>query len=268
MSKLDNHRARKRFGQNFLHDNNVIQRIIRSIKPKNDQQLIEIGPGQGALTEHLLEYGCQLTAIELDKNLLPILTDKFGLKDNFRLLEGDALKFDFQSLYANERPIRIVGNLPYNISTPLIFHLLRLGPRVLDMHFMLQKEVVDRMASPPSQKSYGRLSVMTQYYCQVQPLFDVAPAAFHPAPKVTSSIVRLTPYQHPPHTADNVTNLESILRSAFSQRRKTLRNALKGIIDDAQFSSLEINPQRRPETLSIEEFIALSNSLPSDGCSP
>lgn len=193
MSELYQHRARKRFGQNFLHDAGVIHRILRAIHAREGQRLLEIGPGQGALTEGLLGSGARLDVIELDQDLIPLLKLKFGLESRFSLHQGDALKFDFASLVESGEKLRVVGNLPYNISTPLIFHLLEYAPVIEDMHFMLQKEVVERLAATPGGGDWGRLSIMVQYHCRVEHLFNVGPGAFNPPPKVDSAIVRLTP---------------------------------------------------------------------------
>ncbi|MBV1787330.1 16S rRNA (adenine(1518)-N(6)/adenine(1519)-N(6))-dimethyltransferase RsmA [Marinobacterium sp. D7] len=256
------HKARKRFGQNFLHDAGIIRRILREINPKPGQHLVEIGPGLGALTEELLTEAGALEAVELDRDLIPVLRTKFfRYEDNFRIHEADALKFDFSSLRQDERPLRIVGNLPYNISTPLIFHLLSFSGLISDMHFMLQNEVVDRLAAQPGENHYGRLGIMAQYYCQVEKLFLVPPGAFQPAPKVDSAIVRLTPYQQLPMVAKDVNMLQEVVRTAFSQRRKTLRNNLKPLIDAATLEALGIDPQLRPERLSLAEFISISDAI-------
>lgn len=256
------HKARKRFGQNFLHDHGVIRRIIRAIAPHESDHLVEIGPGLGALTEELLAEAGALDAIELDRDLPPILRTKFfTYGDNFRIFETDAMKFDFASLCEDGRRLRVVGNLPYNISTQLIFHLLSFSGRIEDMHFMLQKEVVDRMAAGPGENNYGRLGIMAQYYCKVEPLFVVPPGAFNPAPKVDSAIIRLTPYQTLPIEAQDVTILQDVVRTAFSQRRKTLRNNMKGIVDSDTLEALGIDPSLRPERLGIAEFVRISDHL-------
>ncbi|GGB83865.1 ribosomal RNA small subunit methyltransferase A [Marinobacterium zhoushanense] len=256
------HKARKRFGQNFLHDVGIIRRILREINPKPGQHLVEIGPGLGALTEELLAEAGALDAVELDRDLIPVLRTKFfRYEDNFRIHEADALKFDFSSLRQDERPLRIVGNLPYNISTPLIFHLLSFSGLISDMHFMLQNEVVDRLAAQPGENHYGRLGIMAQYYCRVEKLFLVPPGAFQPAPKVDSAIVRLTPYEQLPMVAKDVNRLQEVVRTAFSQRRKTLRNNLKPLIDAATLETLGIDPQLRPERLSLAEFIRISDAI-------
>jgi 16S rRNA (adenine1518-N6/adenine1519-N6)-dimethyltransferase len=255
------HRARKRFGQNFLHDQGVIHRIARAINANADHHVVEIGPGQGALTADILTSGCLLDAVELDRDLIPILQQRFAAEPRFRLQQGDALKFDFASLQDSDEKLRVVGNLPYNISTPLIFHLLDQHQLISDMHFMLQLEVVNRLAATPGNKSYGRLSVMTQYYCQVYSLFEVPPEAFNPRPKVQSAIVRLTPHKQLPHPANSIETLQTVLRTAFNQRRKTLRNSLKTQISSDQLEALNIDPIARPETLSLQQFVAISNSL-------
>ncbi|WP_323845663.1 16S rRNA (adenine(1518)-N(6)/adenine(1519)-N(6))-dimethyltransferase RsmA [Microbulbifer magnicolonia] len=257
------HRARKRFGQNFLVDENIIERIVRAIGPKETDNLVEIGPGQGAITRLLLQRCPSLTAVELDRDLIPLLQFKFRDYPEFTIVEQDALKFDFCTLTkdtgAGERMLRIVGNLPYNISTPLLFHLLSFKGKVQDMHFMLQKEVVDRLSATPGTKSYGRLSVMVQYHCRVQGLFPVPPQAFRPAPKVESAIVRLVPHAELPYPARDEQLLERIVNVAFQQRRKTLRNALKPLYPDLDTEQLPVDAGRRPETFSVQEFVQLAN---------
>lgn len=257
----DTHRARKRFGQNFLQDQGIIHRITRAIHPAERDHIVEIGPGQGALTEDILPSGCQFDALELDRDLIPLLQQRFAQHKNFRLQQGDALTFDFSSLQSTDEKLRVVGNLPYNISTPLIFRLLSQQHLIQDMHFMLQLEVVNRLGASPSNKNYGRLSVMVQYYCQVEPLFEVPPESFSPRPKVQSAIVRLTPHQTLPHPVDDTETLQTLLRTAFNQRRKTLRNSLKSVIDSEHLQSLGINPTARPETLSLEQFANISNAV-------
>ncbi len=254
------HRARKRFGQNFLNDTMVINNIIRHIRPEPGQLLVEIGPGMGALTEELLVHGGgQLNVVELDKDLIPILRTKFFNYPDFHIHEGDALKFPFDSLVPEGQKLRLIGNLPYNISTPLIFHLLEFAPKVSDMHFMLQKEVVDRMAAGPGEKAYGRLSIMVQYHCRVTPLFTVPPSAFTPRPKVDSAIVRLEPYAEKPVTAQSVKLLERVVRTAFNMRRKTVRNALAEFADETQLKALAIDPSTRPETLALADYVRVAD---------
>jgi 16S rRNA (adenine1518-N6/adenine1519-N6)-dimethyltransferase len=253
---VNRHQPRKRFGQNFLHDPDVIGRIVDAIDPRADQHLVEIGPGQGALTESLVAAGCRLDAIELDRDLVPNLKQRFGARPNFQVHEADALRFDFSSLAAPGETLRVVGNLPYNISTPLIFHLLDYAPHIRDMHFMLQREVVNRLAAVPGGKAWGKLGVMAQYYCQVDALFEVPPGAFNPPPKVVSGIVRLQPRTADPEQA---LRLRRVVRAAFSQRRKTLRNTLRDLVDVQQLEQLGIDPTARAETLTLQQFIAISD---------
>ena len=266
------HQARKRFGQNFLHDQGIIRHIVACIRPKPEQKIVEIGPGLGAITEHLLASAGHLDVVELDRDLLPHLRISFAsYGDNLRIHEADALQFDFSSLNVatldtkeqtkGKQLLRIVGNLPYNISTPLIFHLLSYTDLIEDMHFMLQKEVVLRLAAGAGTNNYGRLSIMAQYFCRVDNLFEVPPEAFDPRPKVDSAIVRMAPYSQLPHTADDFKHFEQLVKSGFAQRRKTLRNNLKGIADDQQLQSLGIDPSIRPERLTVAEFVAISNLL-------
>ncbi len=255
------HRARKRFGQNFLHDNRVIDNIIGHIKPQQGQRVVEIGPGMGALTEQLLlATGGELDVIELDKDLVPILRTKFFNYPGFIIHQGDALKFSLATLARNDgEKMRVVGNLPYNISTPLVFHLLRFAPLISDMHVMLQKEVVERMAAGVGDTAYGRLGIMVQYHCRVTPLFIVPPDAFTPRPKVDSAIVRLVPHTEKPIKVNDEKMLENVVRSAFSQRRKTVRNALSGFIDAKQIESLGIDPRLRPENLALKDFALVAD---------
>lgn len=259
------HVARKRFGQNFLHDPTIIGRIISAIHPKPEDHLIEIGPGLGALTEELLSEAGALEAVELDRDLIPVLRTKFfRYEDKFRIHEADALKFDFATLQTDQRPLRVVGNLPYNISTPLIFHLLSFSGLIQDMHFMLQKEVVDRLAAGPGDANYGRLGIMAQYYCRVDKLFIVPPGAFNPAPKVDSAIVRLTPYEQLPVQAQDVGLLQDVVRTAFGQRRKTLRNNLKPLISGDRLEAIGIDPSQRPERLGLADFVKIADTVYSD----
>ncbi len=255
------HRARKRFGQNFLHDAGVIHRILRGIHPREGERLVEIGPGQGALTEGLLGSGAQLDVIELDLDLIPILRGRFGNLPNFSLHQGDALKFDFARLSDQPHSLRVVGNLPYNISTPLIFHLLDHAGLIRDMHFMLQKEVVERLAAGPGGGDWGRLSIMVQYHCRVEHLFNVGPGAFNPPPKVDSAIVRLVPHEVLPFPAKDHRQLERVVRDAFNQRRKTLRNTLKGLLDAQAIEAAGVDGSLRPEQLDLAAFVRLADQL-------
>ena len=254
-------RARKRFGQNFLHDSGVIHRIDYAIAASEKDHLVEIGPGMGALTEALVTSDCQLDVIELDRDLLPGLLASFSIYSKFKLHNADALKFDFESVRSENEQLRIVGNLPYNISTPLIFKLLESAFIIKDMHFMLQLEVVQRLAAQPGNKHWGRLGIMTQYHCQVEHLFDVPPEAFNPPPKVQSAIVRLTPHTLSPYPPCSEPRLRQVVQASFAQRRKTLRNNLKGIVSDSDLEKLQIDPGTRAETLSIQQFIAVANRL-------
>jgi len=253
-----NHQPRKRFGQNFLHDPAVIGRIVAAVRPLPDEYLVEIGPGQGAITLPLLEAAGRLTAIELDRDLVQPLQTRCRKAGELTVLNTDALRFDICSL-ADNASLRIVGNLPYNISTPLLFHLLDQSRCIRDMHFMLQKEVVERMAAQPGGGHYGRLSVMLQYRCKVTPLFTIGPGAFTPPPKVDSAFVRLEPFARPPVTVDDEAVFATVVRQAFAQRRKTLRNTLRGLLDAEEIRLAGIDPALRAETLDLEAFAALAN---------
>jgi len=253
------HKARKRFGQNFLHDQNIIDNILGSLTYTKDQHWVEIGPGQGALTEPMLKSGVQLDIVELDRDLVRLLEHKFSDFDKLNIHSSDALRFDFSSLASQGEKLHILGNLPYNISTPLMFHLLSNIPRIADMTFMLQKEVVDRICAEPGSKKYGRLSVMMQYYCNTEHLFDVPPESFNPAPKVMSSIVRLEPFEQPPVEINSVKSLNTVVTAAFSQRRKTLRNSLRKLITEEHIIALGIDSKLRAETIPLAEFAKISN---------
>jgi 16S rRNA (adenine1518-N6/adenine1519-N6)-dimethyltransferase len=260
MSKNQPHKARKRFGQNFLHDAGIIRRIVACIAPKEGQHIVEIGPGKGALTEGIISVTKKMDVVELDRDLIPILRVNLFRYPELTIHEADAMKFDFSAL-AQNGPIRVVGNLPYNISTPLIFHLLSQAEVISDMHFMLQKEVVDRLAARPGDNLYGRLSVMAQYYCRVDALFIVGPESFDPPPKVDSAIVRMTPHRELPVIADDLKTLEDTVRIGFQQRRKTLRNNYKGVLTAEDFEQLEIDPSLRPERLDVADFVAIANYI-------
>ncbi len=258
--KAHGHKARKRFGQNFLHDGYTIDRIVKAIHPRDDQCLVEIGPGMGAITEPILEACGRLNVVELDRDLIPILRTRFFNYPGLTIHEGDALKFDFSQLAEDGQRLRIIGNLPYNISTPLIFHLLSYHALVQDMHFMLQKEVVERLAAVPGTSDYGRLSIMAQYYCKVEPLFIVGPESFDPPPKVDSAIVRLSPYIELPHPAKSVETLQRVVREAFNMRRKTLRNTLKNLMDASQLEAIGIDTSLRPEKLTLQEYVRIADA--------
>lgn len=255
------HTPRKRFGQNFLGDPTIIQNIVDAIAPTTEDAMVEIGPGLGALTEHLIDQVGQLAVVELDRDLLPNLKISFATRDNFHIYEGDALRFDYEQIRQDLRAskIRVVGNLPYNISTPLLFHLMQYRTGIADMHFMLQKEVVERMAAGVGESAYGRLGIMIQYHCKVEPLFLVPPTAFNPPPKVDSAIVKLTPHENPPITSSCPRSLNKIVTTAFNQRRKTVRNALKSIADDDLLGRAGINPDQRPEQVSLAQYALLTD---------
>lgn len=254
-----NHIPRKRFGQNFLHDAHVIDKILAAIAPQPGQDLIEIGPGQGAITLPLLERCGRLQAIELDRDLLDPLAQRAAPVGELAIHNRDALRTDFCALRREQQRLRVVGNLPYNISTPLLFHLLEQADCIEDMHFMLQKEVVERMAAGPGTEHYGRLSVMLQFRCKVEPLFNIGPGAFRPAPKVESAFVRLLPYRVLPVPVRDAAVFARVVQLAFGQRRKTLRNTLKGVLDDADFAALGLDPQIRAERLSLTQFAQLAD---------
>jgi 16S rRNA (adenine1518-N6/adenine1519-N6)-dimethyltransferase len=255
------HLPKKHLGQHFLHDHQIIQRIVKVIAPQAEQHLVEIGPGKGALTFPLLECGCQLDVIEFDAQLVATLQTKTAIFPKLTIHHADALAFDLAKLVVDKRPLRLVGNLPYNISTPLLFHFLRFAHGLQDMTFMLQKEVVDRMVANPGTPDYGKLSVMLKYQCEIYHLFDVNPTAFTPPPKVNSSIVQLIPYLTPPVAVLNQQHFAQIVTQAFSQRRKTLRNTLKNFLDTPSLETLAIDPQARAETLTLNEFAKLANQF-------
>ncbi|MEZ0231728.1 MAG: 16S rRNA (adenine(1518)-N(6)/adenine(1519)-N(6))-dimethyltransferase RsmA [Methylophilaceae bacterium] len=251
------HIAKKRFGQNFLTDQAIIGSLVQAISPKPEELLVEIGPGLGALTQPLLQKISHLHVVEIDRDIISWMQSHYA-QGSLTIHNTDALKFDFSTLGEH---IRVVGNLPYNISTPILFHLLDNIANIIDMHFMLQKEVVERMVAAPSTAAYGRLSVMLQYRLQMEYLFTVPPEAFDPAPKVESAFVRAIPYATLPYVAKDEVLFARVVTSAFGQRRKTLRNTLKGLLDDAGFEALGINPQLRAENLSVAEFVTIANHL-------
>ncbi|HCH70388.1 MAG TPA: 16S rRNA (adenine(1518)-N(6)/adenine(1519)-N(6))-dimethyltransferase [Colwellia sp.] len=255
------HQAKKRFGQNFLHNDAVISDIIDAINPEPGENLVEIGPGLGALTEPVIERAKKLSVVELDRDLAKRLRHHPFLAPHLTIYETDALSFDFAQLATDNKPLRIFGNLPYNISTPLIFHLLTFKDKVQDMHFMLQKEVVQRMAAGPHCKAYGRLSIMTQYQCEVIPVMEIGPEAFKPAPKVDSAIVRLIPHSDIKNPVKEISALNTVCLAAFNQRRKTIRNSFKNLISVAQLESLNIDANLRPENLTLDDYIMLANFI-------
>ena len=251
------HHPRKRFGQHFLHDKNIIDRIINVINPSPDQTIVEIGPGQGALTLPLLKRTGELHVVEIDRDLAQEITTLGKTHGTVHMHCVDALEFDLKNI--SDKPIKVVGNLPYNISTPLIFHLLGQMDGISEMIFMLQEEVVDRLIAGPGSKTYGRLSVMVQSQCMVEKLFRVGHGAFKPPPKVGSAVVRLTPHHQAIAEIKNHAAFTLIVRECFNQRRKVLRNALRNLLTSEQIQSLDIDPGLRPERLTINQFAALAN---------
>ncbi len=254
------HHHKKRFGQHFLNDDVIIERIVSAIGANEDTTLVEIGPGEGALTRKLVQHCPRMHAIELDRDLIESLRHRFP---SMTIIQSDVLKVDFTQFQPT--PIRVAGNLPYNISTPIIFHLLSHHQHIDAMIFMLQKEVVDRICALPGSKQYGRLSVMTQAQCRTDYLFDVPPEAFDPPPKVDSAIVRLTPFKSaPPIQQALLERLNHVVIHAFSMRRKTLRNALKGIAQESDLKACGVDPSARAETVPVEKFIELTEHLFKD----
>ncbi|NEV64761.1 16S rRNA (adenine(1518)-N(6)/adenine(1519)-N(6))-dimethyltransferase RsmA [Thiorhodococcus minor] len=253
------HQPRKRFGQNFLHDPAVIQRIHTAIAPRPDDRLVEIGPGRGAITEGLLRRLGSLDVIELDRDLVGPLAARLGPLGELRVHNADALAFDFRALAGGGGRLRLVGNLPYNISTPLLFHFIDQSESLIDLHLMLQKEVVDRIVATPGDKIYGRLSVMVQTYCEAQSLFRIGPGAFNPAPKVDSAFMRLRPHRPPRHEILDPALHARIVAAAFGQRRKTLRNSLSELMDADLVARADIDPSLRAESLDVEAFARLAN---------
>lgn len=248
--------AKKRFGQNFLRDERIVQQILYALDIHPDDHIVEIGPGMGALTQKLIKQTNRLTAIEIDRDLIGYLNIQQLLEEqSFELIEADALTVDYSRW---EGAVRVVGNLPYNISTPLIFHLLGYLGHIRDMYFMLQKEVVERICAEPGNKTYGRLSVMCQYYCQADHLFDVPPEAFHPQPKIDSAVVRLIPHRAALFGEVPRDALEKLVAQSFSTRRKTIANNLKPILSRQDLTDLNIDPGLRPEQLEICQFVQLT----------
>ena len=254
---MKGHVARKRFGQNFLVDHGIIAAIVSSIDPKRTDTVVEIGPGLGAITEPLMQRVDHLHVVEIDRDLIARLK-KQHTPERMTIHEGDALAFDFATI---GKDLRLVGNLPYNISTPLLFHLAEYVDVVHDMHFMLQKEVVERMVAEPGNADFGRMSVMLQYRFYLEWLIDVPPESFDPAPKVDSAVVRLIPKPVSELTAKSQEKLSQVALTAFSQRRKMLRNTMKSLLGDADFAALGIAPTLRPEDVSVEDYVRIANYL-------
>jgi len=254
------HQARKRFGQNFLIDNSIIDLIIQSINPQADDTLVEIGPGLGALTQPLLKKAGRLNVIELDRDVIPLLKQTCLGSGELIVHNVDVLQFDFNTLVEEGKKLRLIGNLPYNISTPILFKLLEHADHIQDMFFMLQKEVVKRMAAKPDSGAYGRLSIMLQYHCKVTELFGVPPEAFDPQPKVDSAIINLQPVT-PECPVSNYALLEKLVKQAFSMRRKTIRNTLKGLCTPDDLEAVGIEPGLRPENIAPLSYYQLCNYL-------
>lgn len=251
------HRARRRFSQNFLREPNVIERIVRSLALRGDEAVVEIGPGRGALTDHLVGAAGALSVIEIDWDLVRLLSERHPHLD---VHAADALRLDYGQLFPDRDRFRVVGNLPYNVSTPLLFHLLHFAERIEDMTFMLQDEVVDRICAAPGTKAWGRLSVMVQYHCKVERLFPIPPTAFTPRPQVRSRLLRLTPWRRRPWAARSEKALRRVVQVAFAQRRKTLRNALKSLPEGLE-ARVDLDWQQRPERLDVETFVRLADAL-------
>lgn len=250
--------ARKRFGQNFLQDTQIIQAIIQAIYPKPEDNLVEIGPGRGALTRPMLTYIDQLTAIEIDRDLIAYLQTQFN-PEKLHLIEADALTVDYACI--TTKKLRVYGNLPYNVATPLLLHLLSFIQCIQDGHFMVQKEVAERIIASPGNKNYGRLSVIMQYFCQTEILFLVPPEAFYPKPKVDSAIIRLIPHAQSPYSVIHAEQLVSAVKTAFAHRRKTLKNNFKGLLTEQDWQKLNIDGQQRPEQLDIHAFIDIARFI-------
>jgi 16S rRNA (adenine1518-N6/adenine1519-N6)-dimethyltransferase len=251
------HIPRKRFGQNFLVDERVIADIVSTVRPGNDDLLVEIGPGMGALTRPLLRLASHLHVVEIDRDIIERLRREFS-GEKLTIYSGDAMKFDFSAI---GKHLRIIGNLPYNISTPILFHLSRYANSISDMHFMLQKEVVERMVAVPSSPAYGRLSVMLQCRFEMEQLFIVPPESFRPVPKVESAVVRMLPLRQPPIDNSKDSLFTDIVSAAFSQRRKTLRNTLHGYLKSEDYAVLEIDPGLRAENLTVAQYVAIADHL-------
>ena len=258
------HVTRKRFGQHFLHDAGIIARIVQAVDPKPGQRIVEIGPGEGAITLPLLRQAGKLTVIELDRDLVPRIAARSAGLGELEIIQADVLTVDFTALAGTDR-LRVVGNLPYNISSPILFHCIDHLDAIEDMHFMLQKEVVDRMAAAPGSKTYGRLSVMLQLACRVEPLLPVPPESFRPPPKVDSAVVRLLPRPRGERPIAEQAAIARLVRAAFGQRRKTLSNSLDGLAGNDDLAAVGIDPRNRAEQLAPEAFVRLARHLAGRG---
>lgn len=257
------YRTKKRFGQHFLHDQQIIRQIVNAVQISDGQTLVEIGPGQGAITMPLLQAFKALTAIELDRDLIAPLSKQAERHGELTLINEDILNVNFDTLFSGQS-LSIVGNLPYNISTPLLFHLLASSSMITSMTFMVQQEVANRITADVGHKNYGRLSIMMQYYCQASYLFHVPPESFNPPPKVDSAVIHLTPHKQLDSTLKDKLLLDQIVKTAFSQRRKTIRNSLSTLVSAEQFEKSDINPKLRAENISLSQFITLTNTVYND----
>jgi len=255
------HAPRRRFGQNFLRDETVLRALMNAIAPGPEDRVVEIGPGRGALTQRLAGTCAELHLVEIDRDLVAELRQRYAADSGVFIHQADALKFDFRELVTDRRKLRLVGNLPYNISTPLLFHLFEQQDGVVDMHFMLQREVVQRLTADPGSADYGRLTVMSQYFCRSESLFEVSPESFFPQPKVTSAVVRLVPHQQPPVNVF-LPALQKVVIAAFGQRRKTLRNSLSGLLGPETLAALAIDTGLRAQDLDLEDFARIAATLP------
>lgn len=253
-------RAKKRFGQNFLQDHNILRNMVAAIAPQATDHLLEIGPGRGALTDYLAPSCKTLDLVEIDRDLAALLKDRYAEHNHISLHEADILQFDLSTLTDKKKSLRVIGNLPYNISTPLLFRLMDFSELIVDMYFLLQKEVVDRITAKVNSKHYGRLGIMTQYYCQSIKLFDVPPTAFIPQPKVDSAYVQMIPRDPKALNAHNVSHLSDLVRTAFMQRRKTIQNSLKKMVSSEQLNAAGIDPKMRPQEITLEQYVTLSNA--------
>ena len=250
---------KKKYGQHFLHDRNIIQKIIYTLKPKTYDDFIEIGPGEGALTNSLIDQVDKITLIEKDKDLIPFLKNQYSAFESILIVQADILKYNLVEHVGKKT--RIIGNLPYNISTEIIFKMISVSSKVKDLHFMLQKEVVDRIVASPGSRIYGRLSIMTQVYFEVEKLFDISPNVFIPKPKVQSSYIKMTPKNYRFEDSDHENKFKKLVLITFTARRKMIKTSLKDYIDDNMLESLLINPNSRPENLTIEEFLKIAKYI-------
>ncbi len=256
-----NYHAKKQFGQNFLCDENIISTIVNTISPQDSATMVEIGPGLGALTEPVCERIKHLNVIEIDRDLADRLRHHPFIREQLTIYEEDALNFDFSKLKEENKPLRIYGNLPYNISTPLLFHLLSFGSMIRDMHFMLQKEVVDRLIAAPNTKDYGKLTIMGQYYCRMMPFLEVPPSSFTPSPKVDSAVIKIIPYDKKPYTAENEKLMNRIVAASFNQRRKTIANSMSEFLNADDFNALGLDPKLRAENITVEQYVRIANYI-------